>query len=413
MNKILALSLALVAAQSAAAPSTLEVSLFYPQEYETDASLNLPVEIVGFYRSIELGNALFARDGVDLVVKPTSIQATNEWGSSETISRGINLMNFNSSVDPATDVGDVAVGLFQADHIGLAAVNLVSATDYIYWPNRTEKMAMGASYMMGRDSSNGFQYMFAHELFHTMGGKHDKDGAWNWSQNNGTYRSDGHGVTCASGVNSLLHAYGAYTPFADVTISGSPTCQDDSGDNVAFVNHYAPMAAQYAPTDINDQTLTMSAVENLNTRSFDMTVTRHDATLAETMKLYVAGGHATAADNHLNTIDVTFAQGETESQVVSLSFDDVYPIFNQANDHVNSVYAVAVGENEISGATFDIMALATDWTAPVDVPDVPVDVPVDTGSSNGGGGSGGSTPLWGLFVLMGLAIFRKKQNSSN
>ncbi|PMH74247.1 GlyGly-CTERM sorting domain-containing protein [Vibrio cyclitrophicus] len=86
-----------------------------------------------------------------------------------------------------------------------------------------------------------------------------------------------------------------------------------------------------------------------------------------------------------------------------LSFDDVYPIFNQANDHVNSVYAVAVGENEISGSTLDIMALATDWTAPVDVPDAPV----DTGSSNGGG-SGGSTPLWGLFVLMGLAISRKR-----
>ena len=72
-------------------------------------------------------------------------------------------------------------------------------------------MAMGASYMMGRDSSNGFQYMFAHELFHTMGGEHDKDLAWDWSEN-GTYRSDGHGVTCASGVNSLLHADGAYTP---------------------------------------------------------------------------------------------------------------------------------------------------------------------------------------------------------
>ncbi|MEZ8258001.1 GlyGly-CTERM sorting domain-containing protein [Vibrio cyclitrophicus] len=404
MNKTFALSLALVAAQSAAATSTLEVSLFYPQEYETDASLNLPVEIVGFYRSIELGNALFARDGVDLVVKPTSIQATNEWGASETISNGISLINYNTSVDAATDVGDVAVGLFQSDSVGLAVVHSVSATDYIYWPNRTEKMAMGASYMMGRDSSDGFQYMFAHELFHTMGGEHDKAGAEQWSEN-GTYRSDGHGVTCASGVNSLLHAYGAYTPFADVTISGSPTCQDNSGDNVAFVNHYAPMAAQYAPTDINDQTLTMSATENLNSRSFDITVTRHDATLAETMKLYVAGGHATAADNHLNTIDVTFAQGETESQVVALSFDDVYPIFNQANDHVNSVYAVAVGENEISGSTLDIMALATDWTAPVDVPDVP-DAPVDSGSSSGGSG-GGSMPLWGLFVLTGLAVFRK------
>ncbi|MEZ9718614.1 GlyGly-CTERM sorting domain-containing protein [Vibrio cyclitrophicus] len=120
------------------------------------------------------------------------------------------------------------------------------------------------------------------------------------------------------------------------------------------------------------------------------------------MKLYVAGGHATAADNHLNTIDVTFAQGETDSQVVALSFDDVYPIFNQANDHVNSVYAVAVGENEISGSTLDIMALATDWTAPVDVPDAPV----DSGSSSGGSG-GGSMPLWGLFVLTGLAVFRK------
>lgn len=404
MNKTFALSLALVAAQSAAATSTLEVSLFYPQEYETDSSLNLPVEIVGFYRSIELGNALFARDGVDLVVKPTSIQATNEWGASETISNGISLINYNTSVDAVTDVGDVAVGLFQADHIGLAVVHRVSATDYIYWSNRTEKMAMGAGYMMGRDSSNGFQYMLAHELFHTMGGKHDKAGAEQWSEN-GTYRSDGHGVTCASGVNSLLHAHGAFTPFADVTISGSPTCQDDSGDNVAFVNHYAPMAAQYAPTEINDQTLTMSAVENLNTRSFDITVTRNDATLAETMTLYVAGGHATAADNHLNTIDVTFAQGETESQVVALSFDDVYPIFNQANDHVNSVYAVAVGENEISGSTLDIMALATDWTAPVDVPNVP-DVPVDSGSSSGGSG-GGSMPLWGLFVLTGLAVFRK------
>lgn len=403
MKKTFALSLALVAAQSAAATSTLEVSLFYPQEYETESSLNLPVEIVGFYRSIELGNALFARDGVDLVVKPTSIQATNEWSSNETVLNGINLMNFNSSVYPATNVGDVAVGLFQEDNIGLAAVNEVYASGYIHYPNTTKKMAMGASYMMGRDSSNGFQYMFAHELFHTMGGEHDKDLAWDWSEN-GTYRSDGHGVTCASGVNSLLHADGAYTPFADVTISGSPTCQDDSGDNVAFVNHYAPMAAQFAPTDINDQTLTMSAVENLNSRSFDITVTRHDATLAETMKLYVAGGHATAEDNHLNTIDVTFAQGETESQVVALSFDDIYPIFNQANNHVNSVYAVAVGENEISGSTLDIMALATDWTAPVDVP-------VDTGSSNGGGSGGGSTPLWGLFVLMGLAIFRK--NSSN
>jgi len=407
MHKTFALSLALVAAQSAAATSTLEVSLFYPQEYETDARLNLPVEIVGFYRSIELGNALFARDGVDLVVKPTSIQATNEWGASETISSGINLMYFDTSVDPATDVGDVAVGLFQADHIGLAAVNQVYASGYIHYPNTTKKMAMGASYMMGRDSSNGFQYMFAHELFHTMGGEHDKAQAWDWSEN-GTYRSDGHGVTCASGVNSLLHAHGAYTPFADVTISGSPTCQDDSGDNVAFVNHYAPMAAQFAPTDINDQTLTMSATENLNSRSFDITVTRHDATLAETMKLYVAGGHATAADNHLNTIDVTFAQGETDSQVVALSFDDVYPIFNQANDHVNSVYAVAVGENEISGSTLDIMALATDWTAPVDVPDVPdvPDAPVDSGSSSGGSG-GGSMPLWGLFVLTGLAVFRK------
>ena len=404
MNKTFALSLALVAAQSAAATSTLEVSLFYPQEYETDASLNLPVEIVGFYRSIELGNALFARDGVDLVVKPTSIQATNEWGASETISNGISLIKYNTSVDAVTDVGDVAVGLFQADHIGLAVVHSVNASNYIDWPNRTEKMAMGAGYMMGRDSSNGFQYMLAHELFHTMGGEHDKAGAEQWSEN-GTYRSDGHGVTCASGVNSLLHAHGAFTPFADVTISGSPTCQDDSGDNVAFVNHYAPMAAQYAPTDINDQTLTMSATENLNSRSFDITVTRHDATLAETMKLYVAGGHATAADNHLNTIDVTFAQGETESQVVALSFDDVYPIFNQANDHVNSVYAVAVGENEISGSTLDIMALATDWTAPVDVPDVP-DAPVDSGSSSGGSG-GGSMPLWGLFVLTGLAVFRK------
>lgn len=405
MNKTFALSLALVAAQSAAATSTLEVSLFYPQDYETNSSLNLPVEIVGFYRSIELGNALFARDGVDLVVKPTSIQATNEWGASETISSGISLMNYNTSVDAATDVGDVAVGLFQSDSVGLAVVHSVSATDYIYWPNRTEKMAMGASYMMGRDASDGFQYMFAHELFHTMGAEHDKAGAEQWSQS-GTYRSDGHGVTCSSGTNSLLHAQGAFTPFADVTISGSPTCQDDSGDNVAFVNHYAPMAAQYAPTDINDQTLTMSAIENLNSRSFDITVTRNDATLAETMKLYVAGGHATAADNHLSTIDVTFAQGETASQIVVISFDDIYPIFNQANDHVNSVYAVAVGESEISGSTLDIMALATDWTAPIDVPDVP-DVPVDTGSSNGGGG-GGSAPLWGLFVLTGLAIFRKK-----
>ncbi|NOI36575.1 hypothetical protein F0250_22045 [Vibrio cyclitrophicus] len=100
------------------------------------------------------------------------------------------------------------------------------------------------------------------------------------------------------------------------------------------------------------------------------------------MKLCVAGGHATAENNHLNTIDVIFAQGETASEVTSLSFDDVYPIFNQANNHVNNVYAVSVDENEILGSV----------------------------SNNGDSSSEARASLWRLFVLMGLfAIFRKKR----
>lgn len=412
MNKILALSLALVTAQSAATTSTIEVSLFYPQEYETDSSLNLPVEIVGFYRSIELGNELLARDGVNIKVKPTSIQATDEWGVSETISNGINLMNFNSSVDPATNVGDVAVGLFKPDFIGLAAVNKVNATDYIDWPNTTRKMAMGSNNMLGRDSKYAYEYILTHELLHTMGGMHDKELAEIWSEN-GMFRDDGHGVTCPNGVNSLLHESGHLTPFEEVTISGSPKCQHTDGNNVAFANHYAPMVANYAPVDISDQTLKVSATENLNTNSFDIKVTRTDTSTSETMKLYVAGGSAATADNHINPIDVVFENNATVSQIIAIPFNKLYPLFNQADGKVNSVYAVAVGEREISDSTLDLMALSTDWTKPNLTPDSPEtpdtpNTPETPTEENTPSSGGGSMPIWGLLFLPFLNIVRRK-----
>lgn len=388
MNKLLT-CVALCAATQASA-ATLEVSLFYPATYEADPSKNLSQEIVGFYRSIELSNQLFTNTGVNLTLKPTSITSTTSW-TTEPVETGINTMWFDGSNTGETDVADVAVGIFEVNaRDGEAQLSFDSSyTDY---PNMTRKAAIGYGRSLGGNDDAGYPYLMAHEILHTLGVRHDDDETFN---DTGTARVDGFGVTCASGYNSLLSATGVYTPFANVTLSGAADCVDAKANTVAFVNHYAPLAENWAAT-IGDQTLTVAALENVANQTFDVTVSRTNTASAETMTLYVAGGRVNAVNNSLEPITVNFAAGSSNSDTIEIAFADMHPIFEQAYTSYQSVYAVAVGDNEVSASTFDLMTVNTEWV-----------MPETTDDDNAA--SGGSVPLWVLMPLGLIGLMRKSK----
>ena len=402
MNKLLT-SLALCAATQASA-ATLELSFFYPESFANDPSKSMSQEVVGFYRSIEHGNALFADKGVNLTLKPSVFRFTTSW-TDESVASGLNDMRFDTVVREETNVADIAVGLFTFTGTDVARAELTVASDYRYYPNVDRKLALGYGYSLGGSKSDGHEYILAHEVLHNIGVRHSNGAAFN---NTGTAREDGRGIVCDSGVASLMSAAGPKTSYDKITLSGADDCQSPIANTVGFINEYAPMAEHWS-APIDNQTLTLQVTENANTQIFELVVTRQDTTADETATLYIAGGSVNTADNALAPIDVFFTAGSADSAPVQIPFTDLHPLFEQAHESTQSTYAVVIGQDEVQAESYDLLVNNTQWTPTpteeTDTGDSTTDTPTTT---TGGGSGGGSVPLGGIALLMGLAALRRK-----
>ncbi|WP_390241043.1 gammaproteobacterial enzyme C- transmembrane domain protein [Vibrio sp. R78045] len=405
MKKVLGFGLALLASQATA--NTFEVSLFYPDSYDSDSNFEVSTEVVGFYRSLELGNALLSDHGVNLTLKPIGVYSTNSWGSSETVSWGQATMQWDggSGVDIETDIGDMAVGVFEQTGSAIALAQAMLSSYYTTHPTGTRKIAMGHSVMLGTDDQTALPYVLTHEILHTIGGEHESSDDFN---DDGFGRTDGYGKVCGNGYSSLMHTSISSTPFSDVTMTGDDSdCPDANANMVNFTNHYAPLAANYAAT-VGNQTVSVAVSEDIDNQVFTFQATRLNTTNAETMKLYIAGGYVNSGNTSLEPINITFDAGQTQSQTIEVTFTDLHPLFEQANESVQSVYAVVIGSDEVQDASVDVMALNTQWTDEVVTPPTtdPTEPTEPTTPSQGGSG-GGSMPLWLLPALLLVRLLRK------
>lgn len=381
---------------SFSASTTVEVSAFYHE----DAGFNASKEVVGFYRSLEQMNTLMAAKGVNMTFAPTYVGTftSSEMSASTDVFDGRSTMSgLDVSVQTKTNVGDLSVGIFSQGS-GVVGNSQVTTDDtYVYETSLTRKVAIAGGYSLGRsDEYSATVLTIGHELLHAVGAAHDATGASVFNSS-GSGRTDGFANTCANGYTSLMAENSVYTQLVNISLAGAGDCLG-AGDVVDFINQYAAAVGAIQPSRDN-RTLVVSAVENVNTQSFDITVTRSNTASSEAITLYIAGGYN---DTGLGLEPITLAfSPSSSSETTSVSFDDVYPLFEAAKDSVNSTYVVATGENEVVAKTFDLLTINTLWTAQA----AETDHNVDNGSSSSGGGSLGFG--WAVVLLLAAALRKR------
>lgn len=400
MKKVIGLGLALLASKVAA--NTFEVSLFYPDSFDSDPNYEVSAEVIGFYRSLEIGNQLFIDNGVDLTLKPISIKSTSSWGRTETVDWGQATMQWDggSGVDIETNIGDMAVGVFEPTGSALALAEAMLSSYYTSNPTGTRKIAIGHSLMLGTDEQTSLPYVLTHEILHTIGGEHISSDDFN---DDGLGRVDGYGKVCDNGYSSLMHTSVSSTPYNQVTMTGATDCSDAQANMINFINHYAPFAADYTDT-VDNRTVSVEIKEDITNQVFTFKATRLNVTNEEMMKLYIAGGYVNSGNTSLEPIGIAFDAGETESQLVEVPFTDLHPLFEQANDTVQSVYVVVIGNDEVQDTSVDLMALNTQWT---DVTAIPPATSPTVPTEEQGGSGGGSIPLWLLPAMLLVRLPRR------
>lgn len=383
--------------------TTIEVSAFY----QSGSGFNVSQEIVGVYRSLENINELMAEKGINAEFKPTyfGTLSDSEVAPTENVFSGLQYMNgLDANIEDKTDVGDIAIGIFPRLGRDYGFSQLTQDDTYTDEPNETRKIAIAGEAAMGLSDSSALVYLAGHELFHAIGAVHEQSGAISFNTQ-GDSREDGFANTCDNGYQSLMGASSLYTDKENISIAGAIDCSVGGGDVVDFVNQYASSVGTIA-AERNNRTLTVSASENMNTQSFDISVTRTDTSAEETIRVYIAGGYSDTGAG-LTPIDVTFGVGEASAST-NVLFDDVYPIFDAADGTEQSTYVVAVGDNEISESAYDILAVNTQWTSTqVGEPD---DQTNDSAGADSDGGSGGALGVWGLFLFIIAGVRRYFKN---
>lgn len=389
---ILGLLISSVSLSAWAATSTIEVSAFYHEDAGFDASK----EVVGFYRSLEQMNTLMSAKGIDAEFQPTyvgTITSSDMASTTDVFDGRVYMSGLSSSVQSKTDVGDVALGIFVQSSTVAGNSQVTTDATYVEKPNSTRKIAIAGGYGLGRDGGkSGTVLTVGHELFHAIGAVHESSQTVVFNSY-GTSRTDGFANTCDNGYISLIGASSVFTDISNISIAGAADCMG-SGNVVGFVNQYAPATASIAASR-NNRTLTVSAVENENTQSFDVTVTRTSTSSAETIQLFIAGGYSDTGVG-LTPISLSFP-ASTSSVTTAVLFDDIYPAFEAAGGTENSTYAVAIGEAEVSTSAYDLLSANTLWTTSVDE-----NTSTTEGSGGGGGGSLGFVVLPILALLGGL-----------
>ncbi|MDD9195863.1 GlyGly-CTERM sorting domain-containing protein [Aliivibrio sp. S3MY1] len=408
---LLALSLAhSLSVNAAGSTSTFELSLFYPQPYEYDNSINLSSEVVGFYRSIEVANDLFERKGVNLELKPTHVASVSSWTGTENVQTGRSDMD-NGITEVETDVGDMAVGLFQPKGSTIGYGENINSSNYTWYPNVTAKIGLAINRTLGKGGDNSYPFLLSHEVLHSIGAMHDQAAAGRFNDD-AKGREDGYARTCDNGYGSLMTPVISTIPFAQMTISGASDCNTTPSANmVGFTNQYAPLAAEFEVGSRNNQTIRLTVTENINDQTFDFVAQRNDTSATEAMTLYIAGGAAYNGQNALAPQSIEFTSGQASSEIIKIDFNTVYGVFDQAHGEINNTYAVVVGQNEVQNKLVDVTAINTLWeptiTPDPETPDPETGIP---NPDNGGGDSGGSTSLFSLLMLSCLYLVRRKLN---
>ncbi|AZS26320.1 GlyGly-CTERM sorting domain-containing protein [Vibrio anguillarum] len=381
-------------ATSALAANVIEVSAFFHES----ANLNQSQEVVGFYRSLEISNKLFSDKGVDIVLKPTHIGLltnTETTASQDVFNGQIQMRTVSDNLEVATNIGDVALGIFEplANTIGQGGG--YDDSDYVNNPNSTRKVAISKGYLAGLSGAESAALVFPHEMLHSFGATHTESEAAGFNSLGGS-RVDGYSATCSNGLPSLMRSSPLDSKVSDMSISGALDCIDVKANMVGFANQYAPSIAAIAASR-NNQTLNVGATENINTQQFDITVTRNQTGSAETIMLYVAGGLMDTGSG-LEPIAVNFGIGES-SRSVAIPFTNIHPLFVKANNTIQSTYAVAIGANEVSNAALNLLSVNTQWVAPT------IDTVTPPASDSGSGGS----ISWVLsLIVLGVGIIRRK-----
>ncbi len=381
----------------ASSTSTIEVSAFYHE----DAGFNASMEVVGFYRSLEQMNTLMAAKGVNLRFSPTyvgTLTSSEISASTDVFDARVAMSGLDAAIQSKTNVGDMAVGVFTKDNSSVIGNSQVTTDDtYTTEPNVTRKVAIAGGYSLGYDAEySATVYVIGHELFHAFGAAHDASDATVFNSS-GSGRADGYSNTCDNGYASLMGAAAVNTQVANISIAGASDCLGD-GDVVDFVNQYAAATASIASSR-NNRTLTVTAAENENTQAFDVTVTRSATSLTETIKLFIAGGYSDTGVG-LDPISLSFP-ASIASVTTTVYFDDVYSAFEAAHGTENSTYAVAIGEDEVSASSYDLLSVNTLWSATASENDT---------SSGSEGGSGGSLGVVVMLILVLAGFVRRKHS---
>ncbi len=399
--KVKAIALLLSSISSAyAATNTIEVSAFYNEE----ASYNKSIAVVGFYRGLEHVNALFAEKGVDVAFVPTHV---GTFDSSE-MEPDIGVFNGRAGMSGTSStaalksmVGDMAVGLFnnQASIYG----NSEGVVDFTYTdsPNQTRKIGVTTTLGLGVDQFNSARYVLGHEMIHAFGVGHTSERAQLFNTT-GESRTDGYSNVCDNGEQSLMGEDVLYVDFETISIAGASDCNTGGGNVVDFINTFAPQVANIQAAREN-QTLSLEIEENINTQAFEILVTRTEIGSGQTATIYIAGGNGDTGIG-LEPISIEFGESDYEAQTV-VYFDDIHPIFENANDSVSSTYVVAVTDTEVVSQSLDLLDYNSAWE--LETLDETDNAASEVASS--GNSSGGSLGI-GLFALLMISLRRTYLN---
>ncbi|MGF1884724.1 GlyGly-CTERM sorting domain-containing protein [Photobacterium profundum] len=386
----LALGLAALLSTTAQA-AVFESTLYTPSDMP---ATSLSQSIVGYYYAMDLANKTFAANNVDVQLKPARFKPVADYTSEAAVVPSKNIMAdllvFNTIT---TDTYyNVVIGNNSGNANGAANI-AYSDDDLTNFINFTV-MGVATQTLLAADS-NVDNFVFTHEVGHTLGGQHDVSNIPVDAL--GLYTNAYAVPDCGNGESSLVAEDGAAIARASLPlISGASGCQVGSANNVAVMNHVIELEKNDKPL-IGNQTLSVDVVENTNTQMFELTVTRTDTTNADTAKVYIAGTQDSTA---LTAISVSFDVGIATSSVASVPFDKIHPMFDASVSYA-SVYAVALTDTEVVPALTDLKDFNTVWVKKVEV---------DNGTSGGesSGGSGGSTSIF-LIVMMGaIGLFRRK-----
>lgn len=385
MKKTLALGITTLLASTVANAVDYETTLMYPTDI-TPTSLSQTV--VGFYHSIDVANKTYVKNGVNITLKPAQFESSAAISANDnlfTVQSDLGAMIMTNGFTPKTYL-IVGVGQPKGDAVG---------TGYTPESDNQLDFQQHSIFSLGYNAMlNPEQYLnitLAHEAGHSFAGDHSQADIAPTAV--GVY-TNAYGVTdCGNGVGSLMTTFNSPSQVEFPLISGSANCKVGSANNVAVMNHVANYEKNDKPL-INNQTLSMAVTENVNTQAFDFVVTRTKTTNSGTATIYIAGSQNTTA---LTPISVTFNAGEAASNVASVPFTSLHPMFSGTNNYA-SVYAVALTDEEIQPSLTDIMAVNTQWTGSK----------TNDTSTSGSGSSGGSTSPIAL-LLIGLATLFRRQ----